>query len=315
MSRRVVRSRRPVSPAVLLTLIFVLGTGGQARAQTAPGAFSDLGRYLKPGDTVRVVEREQGETQGTVERVSATALALRVGGSERELTPDSVGWIQKIGDPTWDGALYGAAFGGGLALLYASAYDAAPSSGDLGVVAIFTSIFWVLDATKTDDRLVHGTRPRAANWQFRTPRPVASLDELWSRVRPGDTVYVRDSSGRELEGRFTRASRSSLTLAVNGQSRDIAAAEVETVSRRTARLWRGMLLGAAAGTAAGAAFKTEYDGNYAGLGLLVGGALGSIIERLVPQRTTVYGTETQTAISVRPSLGSGRRGVAVSMSF
>jgi hypothetical protein len=51
-----------------LTLIIILGVCSPAWAQTGPGTFSNLGRYLKAGDTVLVVEREQGSARPSTAR-------------------------------------------------------------------------------------------------------------------------------------------------------------------------------------------------------------------------------------------------------
>ena len=61
---------------------------------------------------------------------------------------------------------------------------------------------------------------------------VASLSALSSRVKPGDTVSVRVTSGEDIVGTFSRASASSLTMTVGGQSREIPADDVQQVVRR-----------------------------------------------------------------------------------
>src|SRR5207247_870771 len=54
-------------------------------------------------------------------------------------------------------------------------------------------------------------------------RPVVPLSTLSSRVKPGDTVSVRLTSGEDIVGTFLRASASSVTMLVDGQSREISA--------------------------------------------------------------------------------------------
>jgi len=63
-----------------------------------------------------------------------------------------------------------------------------------------------------------------------SPAPVPSLSALSPRVKPGDTLAVRVTSGEELVGTFSRAS--ALTVVVNGQSREIPANAVQRVVLR-----------------------------------------------------------------------------------
>jgi hypothetical protein len=244
-------TRRVALRWILFSAVLSLGTWRSAEAQTATRPFSDLGRYLKPGDTVFVVERARGETRGTLERLSPTSLVLRVDGTtERYFGVEEVGWVERSPDPVWDGALWSGVFGYASTLglwefLCASYPDntAAECAGSLTMAAphrvaakfagIYAGLRLLIDMSRRERWLVYGTRPGPARSQFRTPRPIASLDELWSRVRPGDAVYVRESSGREIRGTFSRASASSLTIVVDQQPRDIPADRVQRISRRT----------------------------------------------------------------------------------
>ena len=42
--------------------------------------------------------------------------------------------------------------------------------------------------------------------------PVASFDQLSTRLKPGDTVYVTDAQGREIKGKLRELGPSALTL-------------------------------------------------------------------------------------------------------
>jgi len=51
--------------------------------------------------------------------------------------------------------------------------------------------------------------------------PVKSFDQLNTRLKPGDTVYVTDAQGREVKGRIRGLSATSLLLDAGGSPRDL----------------------------------------------------------------------------------------------
>lgn len=312
---------------IVLSVVLCLGVWQLSDAQTITRRpFSDLGRYLKQGDTVFVVTRAQGETRGTLERLSPTSVVLRVDGTEQEFSVDMVGWLERVPDPIWDGLLlggilYSASFAMGAAWCSEGTgdwFECVITDGEFQLFAgTLAMIPLIVDAIKRERWLVYGTRPRPARTQFRIPRPVASLDELWSRVRPGDTVYVRETGGREIKGEFSRASGMSLIVNVNGQPQDIPADRVQKVWRRTSQVRRGMLLGLVVGGTYGAVNPSEYSsrGDSAGGGAVLGLVLGYTIGLALPGRTMVYGTQTPPAVSVIPVLAPSRSGVVLSLRF
>ena len=143
----------------------------------------------------------------------------------------------------------------GLSLYSAAGASCSPDCGGLwkaGLVGagIGAAIGAGIDALHKGRKHVYGTRPGSAPV---SQAPLDSLGTLWSRVRPGDSIYVRETSGEDFVGTFSRASESSLTMAVNGQSREIPAVSVQHVVRRRGgnHVRRGLLIGASIGALLG----------------------------------------------------------------
>jgi hypothetical protein len=148
--------------------------------------------------------------------------------------------------------------------------------------------------------------PRAALAQAAVDAqaPVASLSTLSPRIRPGDRLSVRVRSGEEIVGTFSRASASSLTMVVDGQSREIPADAVQQVvlQRGRNRLMLGLLIGAPVGAYAGSSncYRVDTSSYRPGTGpppscgasVLAGVAIGAAVGALVGSRvwrpTLVY---------------------------
>jgi hypothetical protein len=126
--------------------------------------------------------------------------------------------------------------------------------------------------------------------------PAASLSALSSRVKPGDTVSVRLTSGEDIVGTFSRASASSLTVTVGGQSREIPANDVQQVVRRHGanRVRRGLLIGGPIGALLGSSNCYRVDtSSYrpgtgpppsCGVSVLAGVAIGAGVGALIGSR-------------------------------
>jgi hypothetical protein len=63
--------------------------------------------------------------------------------------------------------------------------------------------------------------PLASPNALRVPAPVASLDELWRRVRQGDQIDVATIGAQKVTGKFVRVSNTFVTLMVDGKQRQI----------------------------------------------------------------------------------------------
>jgi hypothetical protein len=133
-------------------------------------------------------------------------------------------------------------------------------------------------------------------------------------VRPGDTVSVTDVNGREVSGRITDLSASSLALTVEGSPREWREAEVATIKqRRGDSLANGALigLGVGAGVAAvGIAMWVNSDtyegettaGEAVGVTFLYGGlgaAIGTGIDALITRRQVVFERRSASGVSVQ----------------
>src|SRR5438128_606133 len=114
----------------------------------------------------------------------------------------------------------------------------------------------------------------------------SSFEQLRVLVKPGDTVTVAETSGRETTGKIADLSSSSLWLIVAGSRRDLAEREVDTIRQRrhgslaTGAKWGfgigagfGLIGGLASGTnciACSGAFIALATAGYAAMGTGIG---------------------------------------------
>jgi hypothetical protein len=155
--------------------------------------------------------------------------------------------------------------------------------------------------------------------------PVGSVGQLRTKVKSGDTIFVRDMNGGETKGILWEASESSIRLLVKGQIREIPAGDVRQVARRGDTLRNGFLIGAAFGAIA---MGASVVGECSNLGeclaptvtfaLISGGFFGAIgagIDALIPGRTVVYQVTPQRAVRLAPLLSSHQVGARLSVGF
>jgi hypothetical protein len=147
--------------------------------------------------------------------------------------------------------------------------------------------------------------------------PVPSFDQLWMKVKSGDTVYVLDTSARETRGTFARVSPASIAVLVDGQIREIPLDDVRQVARRGDRLWNGALIGGVFGGVVGALPAEGYTvQDRVALSLIEGGvfaAIGAGIDALIHGRTVVYRATPQHTVHLLPSFSGAHRGGAASI--
>jgi hypothetical protein len=106
---------------------------------------------------------------------------------------------------------------------------------------------------------------------------VPSFDLLNTRLKPGDTIWVTDASGREVESRVATLAPSSLTLGSDQAARTLQADDVRRVQMRQRNsLVNSTLIGFAVGAVAGAALGLPSSGftNQSAAREAVDGALG-----------------------------------------
>lgn len=155
----------------------------------------------------------------------------------------------------------------------------------------------------------------------------ANFQELRLLVRPGDTVVVTDTAGREIRGRIAELSPQTLGLAMDGARRDLLEVDVVTIrQRRGDSLGNGALwgLGIGAGLALVGMAATCSDCFHEGWALLVTGLYGGMgagigvgVDALITRPSVVY--ERRPALGARlglaPILAPGRKGALVSIGF
>jgi hypothetical protein len=155
--------------------------------------------------------------------------------------------------------------------------------------------------------------------------PADSFEQLRLLVRPGDTVSVTDTAGREVTGTITVLSSSSLTMLVNGTRQDLTEREVATIRRRRSdSLWNGAIWGLVSGAALSGALISfaESDGAGDAAGFVaaygaVGLGIGVGVDALITHRKVIYERPATRAgkVSVSPMWGNKRQGVLVTMNF
>jgi hypothetical protein len=159
----------------------------------------------------------------------------------------------------------------------------------------------------------------------------ASFDELRFKVKPGDTVYVTDITGKsEQEVRILELSASSLAVSIGGVRHDLVESNVKRIRQRLPDSKKnGALIGflvGAAGSVAGAKTLESPPGSCSGgcvaANVLYGGGLGGLvglgIDALIQGRKDVYvsgASRSSQEIVVRPFVTFEAKGLNVSFRF
>ena len=154
-----------------------------------------------------------------------------------------------------------------------------------------------------------------------------SFEQLQVLVKPGDTISVTDTTGRELKGQITSLSSSSLDLRVQGASRALSENEITTIrqdrqdSVADGAKW-GLGIGAGLGLAAGIAIASG-DGNASALipilALVYGGigaGVGAGVDALMLRNQVIYYKPSNSArLTFSPLVTRERKGVQFSFGF
>ena len=156
--------------------------------------------------------------------------------------------------------------------------------------------------------------------------PVKSFDQLNTRLRVGDTVWVTDAQGREVKGKIASLGVDALALDAGG-TKLFSASDVRRVEEpRSDSLLNGAIIGAIPGALLGLTmgnFSGEWRGGDAAVGALICGGIGAgiglgIDALITGQKQVVYrapGVSGSARLSLMPVLTPGAKGVAVSFSF
>jgi hypothetical protein len=129
--------------------------------------------------------------------------------------------------------------------------------------------------------------------------PVPSFDQVPTRVKVGDTVFVTDATGREVKGKILDLSAALLALRSGSERQEFPAAQVKTLRwQKPDSLQNGALIGLAVGVGAGIgilvyAAQDPGDGSagiafaiVAGLGGVFAG-IGTLIDAAIPAKTVL----------------------------
>jgi hypothetical protein len=235
------------------------------------------------GDTIFVTDRNGIQTDGVLLRKAPEGLTLLVDGQERLIPAAGVGRVEKR-DSRWNGMLIGAVPGALIGMTVAGLSCSPHCGRDVPLAALLhgaigAGIGALIDSQIDGYSSLFGPSLSPPNAR-RTPPPVGSLDDLWLRVREGDTIEVATIRGQKVRGKFVQASQSSVVVSVGGDVRQIPSSDVRRVTRSGNRYRSGALWGAAifgmGGVAASASCNGgSYDcGNPAVVGLVFGGSGG-----------------------------------------
>lgn len=163
--------------------------------------------------------------------------------------------------------------------------------------------------------------------------PARSFEELTTRLKAGDTVWVTDAQGREVKGIYKGSDAAGLKLK-RWRTRTIDAASIRAVdASRPDPTWEGALIGLAVGEALAAvcygaavrAGEPEMIG-FAQLGFVFFGLVGANIgweadrAKTGPRFTAYRASEAGLAagrrrLAVAPVITPRAKGVAVSLRF
>jgi hypothetical protein len=274
-----------------------------------------------------VTERSGVQTGGRLLRLSPEALSLLVDGKEQVLPANGIVRVEKR-DALWNGMLIGALPSALVGMAAAGASCSPDCRRDVSLAMVIfgamgAGVGALVDFAIPGYAIVagHELAPRNAR---RAPPPVASLDELWQRVRQGDTIDVMTLGGQKITGTFVQVSSGAVTVRVGRGHRDIPSATVHRVTRagnryRSGALWGGTLLGTMGvlvSASCNGGSDSCGDALFVGTLMATSGALwGTVIGALIPKHPVVYEAGTGSALRITPMLGFDRVGVAFSAEF
>ena len=278
---------------------------------------------VKPGDRLFVTEPGGVQTEGRLLRVSPDELVLLAGDVERVFEREHIGRVEKR-DRLWNGmlagAIPGAMIGASAGAFECSDCGRSVATGAIVVGVIGAGIGALIDANVKGYLRVYGESLGSPN-ALRVSGPIASVENLWLRVRQGDTIEVVTLDGRKMHGRFVRVSEAAVTLELDGARQEIPAGEVGRVTRRGNRfrqgaLWGAVFMAAMGGIAGAAGCNSSSCAVFLPVYMALPGALwGTVIGALIPRHAVVYERGSAAELRLMPMLGAGRVGVVFSAKF
>ena len=156
-----------------------------------------------------------------------------------------------------------------------------------------------------------------------------SFEQLQVLVKPGDNVYVTDSTGQTTKGRISQLSATSLGLTVNGAPRDLVQNDVYEIRQwKHDSLANGAIIGTSIGGLLSAIFAVAAcsegcrgQGGDVALFILVftgmGTGIGTGIDALVLSKQTIFKNPGRSSgkLQIRPIINRSNTGVRVAFSF
>ena len=157
-----------------------------------------------------------------------------------------------------------------------------------------------------------------------------SFDRVAARVKLGATIKVTCTDGRELKGRLTQLSPSTLDILSKGTTTELRAGEIRSIYRQKPKPWtRNVLIGLGAGAALG--FAAAPPGDHClvcgpgftvfAMGLTggIGAGIGALFAAATSERSTlVYDVKTASSsvqLGVSPVVTPRRQGVMLTVRF
>jgi hypothetical protein len=160
--------------------------------------------------------------------------------------------------------------------------------------------------------------------------PVKSFDQINTRLKVGDTVWVTDAQGRELKGKITSFGPDALVVD-SGGTRTLPAADVRLILERPRDSFKnGTLIGLGVGAGFGVIVCASFAegsqdagwcalaiGAYGGIGGAVGLGIDALIpgKKLVAYRAPGSAGSSHTRLSIAPVITPRAKGVAVSFAY
>lgn len=151
-------------------------------------------------------------------------------------------------------------------------------------------------------------------------QPARAVDELKTRARAGDVIYVMDAEGRETKGTLLMLTDTTLTLGLLGDRYEVSFARVARVEREGDSAWSGFAIGAGIGAFLGLLAGQGCSGEFTArpvleAGLVYGG-IGALIDAAHTGRTRLYNAPLESpkkTVAIAPIVMPARKGLALTV--
>ena len=155
-----------------------------------------------------------------------------------------------------------------------------------------------------------------------------AADEIRRRLKDGQTIFIVDDQGRELKGRVAGLTADALMLRVGRDRTDVPYDRILRIDRPHDGVLDGTLIGLGVGAGLGLLGALAAATDDSGFGpdpadvariapLVIGGigaGVGLGLDALIRRETNIYRRQGAT-LSLSPTLGRSRRGVAIAVSW